>query len=1389
MKRPLWIPIAAAIALLGGPARPAAGVEIAEVRGDFYYDAQGQLVGHRAAELPEGLERRPMSHREKFELMGLELPPMPRALAFRAVVEKPEQVATHAGVDPSVVIVKFRDDDAVRLRSGRLTSLSGAGASVESILAAHPEAELSRAIRTDERILDENRETGQRLAGRELADLNNYYLIRVPEGSEAGIEIANQLLALDEVETAYLQLRASTPCIDVAPTTPLFEGTQVYRDPAPTGIDADYAWSYAPGGDGYSTGYWVMDLEWDWCLNHEDLDFDVADVVNGHTPNDADAMNHGTAVLGVMGACDNAFGVSGITPNISLKAADFDSEPSYASNIVTADSWLVSGEIMLTEIQLFGPVGTGTCPCNCEQFGGVAVELDQASFDAISTATANGVIVVEAAGNGSMNLDDTSVYGNIFQRWFRDSGAIIVGASTTSHVPSCFTCFGSRVDFHGFGGGVATTGYGATFSGAGDCSQDYTGFFAGTSSASPIIVGACSSLQGVAKQKYGYTLTPAQMRTILAVGATPQAAPLGTNIGPMPDLADAINEIEPDVIPYAPAGWDYPVVPRLTTGATWGNTRLGTGVLLGNLSATYWNAAQANVGIYSPTVDDPDQGIYVSDVLSLIGSFSEGEDLAVGQAGGFNNAGPYPVKGGRQTIRQVADYTDVESERNEANNSWARQFIWSGKPLTAGAPVTETGSPWATSTSYGPWYNAQGFSAPTGSNYWHAFAVMPTNAANDFDIRLNTEIPDNVPQAGFGASVAGSFTGAGEIAFVALDRNTVAAGTYYASVLNFTGLSAGSKVVEFDMDQGTLAPGTNGSFTIAAGELVNLHELYIPAGTAYRIHVDRTAGGADYGLSVFDGTSGFHQKTAAVPGGYADNAGPFEDEFAILDAPTTGDFHGIVVWKKGSADVGQSLTYNIRVSTSPNLIADHQPSGWYGPIVPRNTGGATPSFVDLPDSLNGDAITTRLNWVTYNQGPSPAAAPWQTYLYQDDVVRAASSGATINAGVTYAVLNSAALSIPGGRHHLRAEADALSQLAEFDETDNSKTEWFVWTPEDLADGMPSNRLAPSALAPVGYGPYYSCDGLRAAQSTFWTGVAIVPVESTADYDLRVHDQSTGSKDGFGAYHVWSSDGIGLTDFAVVNHNQVAAAYTDFGVLNLGGSGEYVSERASAPFLGGVTTGTNRYGTYTMDSSEIFDLYEFYVGPLEAGQTFWISLDNGTGAANLGIALFDGNVTTHEVKLSAAELVDANGPGEDEHLNSVTLGQGYHAIAVFKRGSADLPAFNQYDLVISTSSVVAAPELGALPGSFALAAPQPNPFRNEASIQYDVPAAGGSVRVTVFDVHGRKVAGLVDGPQTPGRHSVGWGGRDDHGRRAVSGVYFVRMESPERTATRKVTLLR
>ena len=76
----------------------------------------------------------------------------------------------------------------------------------------------------------------------------------------------------------------------------------------------------------------------------------------------------------------------------------------------------------------------------------------------------------------------------------------------------------------------------------------------------------------------------------------------------------------------------------------------------------------------------------------------------------------------------------------------------------------------------------------------------------------------------------------------------------------------------------------------------------------------------------------------------------------------------------------------------------------------------------------------------------------------------------------------------------------------------------------------------------------------------------------------------------------------------------------------------------------------------------------------------------------------------------------------------------------------------------------------LPAQFLLEPNYPNPFNPTTTIGFQVPQES-HVRLTVFDVLGRKVATLVDRPYPAGKHRADWNGAN-----MASGQYFYRMEA-------------
>lgn len=316
-------------------------------------------------------------------------------------------------------------------------------------------------------------------------------------------------------------------------TTPSFESYQGYLGPAPIGIDAPAAWRAGVRGQ----GVWFADVEGGWNAQHEDLP--GARMVHvGQRMDGAYWRMHGTAVLGEVVGVDNGRGVVGIAPDVERVVTSSIGGSTAAEAIDAAAENLRAGDVLLIELHSIGPRG---------RF--LPMEFWDDCFDVIQAATARGIVVIEAGGNGAENLDHEAYHGKL-RRADRDSGAIMVGAGGPARAGFAdrerldFSNYGTRVDVQGWGRRVATLDYGDLQSCDVTGERHYTDEFSGTSSASPIVAGAAILVQSYAKA-HGRLLTPAEVRQVLHDTGTPQAGDARDAIGPRPDLARALEALRP----------------------------------------------------------------------------------------------------------------------------------------------------------------------------------------------------------------------------------------------------------------------------------------------------------------------------------------------------------------------------------------------------------------------------------------------------------------------------------------------------------------------------------------------------------------------------------------------------------------------------------------------------------------------------------------------------------------------------------------------------------------------------------------------------------------------------------------------------------------------------
>ena len=98
--------------------------------------------------------------------------------------------------------------------------------------------------------------------------------------------------------------------------------------------------------------------------------------------------------------------------------------------------------------------------------------------------------------------------------------------------------------------------------------------------------------------------------------------------------------------------------------------------------------------------------------------------------------------------------------------------------------------------------------------------------------------------------------------------------------------------------------------------------------------------------------------------------------------------------------------------------------------------------------------------------------------------------------------------------------------------------------------------------------------------------------------------------------------------------------------------------------------------------------------------------------------------------------------------------------------------------------VAAPPAGPGGDAVAIGRPAPNPARASARLLL-VLAGPATVRVEVFDLSGRKVRTLADGPFVSGATPLDWDLTDGEGRRVAAGVYLLRAMAAGKSVTRRL----
>lgn len=432
---------------------------------------------------------------------------------------------------------------------------------------------------------------------------------------------------------------------------------------------------------------------------------------------------------------------------------------------------------------------------------------------------------------------------------------------------------------------------------------------------------------------------------------------------------------------------------------------------------------------------------------------------------------------------------------------------------------------------------------------------------------------------------------------------------------------------------------------------------------------DDASGVGGYGISITAGGPSF---PAAVA-----NLGNVTNYTSGILSPGTYYFN-IRAHDRAGRWSGSYATFGpftVRAPVPANLTS-YLYGGWSAPAVPRPAADANFGSVPAPASLTGNASATYWNMGGWNGGESSTGGGFQARAYIDDDWQWWVSWGAIGAGGGYFYNNGGPLYVRGGRHTFEVVHDALDEVAETNEGDNGWAHQWIWSPLDITASPIASRNAPP-LRTAGWSSIvdgspieYNSDGLRFSTFGWWNAITMRPIDPSHDFDLRLHNVSTGPSNGFGSYLQWSSR-VDELDAVLVNRNQLGFTTWDVSAINWDGtSGDYVYEHVMSSGLS-----FNTVNPFQMGTGQSMDLYECFLGASEIGAVSFVVqiTDPAPAGTPLKVRWLDQSFTTGALSsLPAMAITDAAGLARID-VNIATT--GWHGLMVYREFDSGLAPVN------------------------------------------------------------------------------------------------------------------